>query len=86
MTTDDAENQVIGLPKPFLHVGMNSGAGFEFEGEAAVTAYLALSDATDYEPPFGFATVVDRDGFKQYLNVAHIEAIDWYPQGMQVDG
>lgn len=64
-----------------LHIGMNSGALFEFEGEAAHDAHDEITIQSYSEHPFAFAIAVSRKGFEQRINLALVESIDWYPQG-----
>ena len=64
--------------KAELHVGMNSGAGFQFTGPAAEYAF----DALQGPQPTNFVKVVNRPGFEQHININLIESIDWYPDGI----
>lgn len=65
--------------KAVLHLGMASGALFELEGDNAHAAYSAIQGAMVHGT--GFVKVVTRPGFVQYLNLARIEAVDWWPEG-----
>ena len=72
--------------KAELHIGMNSGAGFQFTGPAAEWAYDAIAAHETESRPSPFVKVVNRPGFEQHINANLIESIDWYPDGILPNG
>lgn len=80
MTDNDNDlnlNELVN--RAVLHIGMASGALFELEGEAAHQAYSQIMDSMSRST--GFVKIVSRRPFIQHINLARIEAIDWYPEG-----